>query len=289
MDYLKLNKITLKDYPGVNEIWVQNVIANDPSIIGLGDIELKDKERKQPRAGRLDLLFQDENNKKYCVEIQLGKTDESHIIRTIEYWDIENKRYPQYEHVAVIIAEDITSRFLNVIGLFNRSIPIIAIQMNAVEVNKQIGLQFVTVLDETALQTFSDEEAIAQTVVDRTYWEEKATPATVALADSLLEIIHEEIEVTIHLKFNKFYIGLERRGLTNNFITFKPRKDYIIVQPKLSKTKDFDNILEELSLDVLDYDTKGKCYRIRMKREDIKNHREKIGQLFIEAEKSFNN
>ncbi|MFC0475487.1 hypothetical protein ACFFHF_09515 [Robertmurraya beringensis] len=289
MDYIKLNKITLKDYPGVNEIWVQNVIANDPSIIGLGDIELKDKERKQPRAGRLDLLFQDENNKRYCVEIQLGKTDESHIIRTIEYWDIEKKRYPQYENVAVIIAEDITSRFLNVISLFNRSIPIIAIQMNAVEVNKQIGLQFVTVLDETALQTYSDEEEIAQTVVDRTYWEEKATPATVALADSLLEIIHEEIETNINLKFNKFYIGLERRGLTNNFITFKPRKDYIIVQPKLSKTEDFDNILEELSLDVLDYDTKGKCYRIRMKREDIKNHKEKIGQLFIEAEKSFNN
>jgi hypothetical protein len=51
-------------------------------------------ERKQPRAGRLDLLFQDENNRRYCVELQLGKTDESHIIRTIEYWDLEKKRYP---------------------------------------------------------------------------------------------------------------------------------------------------------------------------------------------------
>ena len=49
---------------------------------------------------------------------QLGKTDESHIIRTIEYWDIERKRYPQYDHTAVIVAEEITSRFLNVIGLF---------------------------------------------------------------------------------------------------------------------------------------------------------------------------
>lgn len=43
------------------------------------------------------------------------------MIRTIEYWDIERKRYPQYEHCAVIIAEDITSRFLNVIQLFNGS------------------------------------------------------------------------------------------------------------------------------------------------------------------------
>lgn len=64
--------------------------------------------------------------------IQLGKTDESHIIRTIEYWDLERKRYPQYDHTAVIVAEEITSRFLNVISLFNRNIPLVAIQMQAI-------------------------------------------------------------------------------------------------------------------------------------------------------------
>jgi hypothetical protein len=57
----------------------------------------------------LDLLFQDvESTRRYEVEIQLGSTDEAHIIRTIEYWDVERKRYPQYDHTAVIIAEDIT-------------------------------------------------------------------------------------------------------------------------------------------------------------------------------------
>ena len=59
---------------------------------------------------------------RYEVEIQLGPTDESHIIRTIEYWEIERRRYPQYEHVAVIVAEDVTSRFLNVINLLNGSV-----------------------------------------------------------------------------------------------------------------------------------------------------------------------
>jgi len=87
---------------------------------------LRDKERIQSSAGRLDLLLQDPDTlKRYEVEIQLGATDESHIIRTIEYWDIERKRYPQYEHAAVIVAEEITSRFLNVIQLFNGAIPLI--------------------------------------------------------------------------------------------------------------------------------------------------------------------
>ena len=31
----------------------------------------------------------------------------------IEYWDIERRRYPQYEHSAVLIAEDVTTRFLH--------------------------------------------------------------------------------------------------------------------------------------------------------------------------------
>ena len=111
---------------------MQDRIADDPALLGLGDVILKDKERIQPRAGRLDLLLQGaDTSRRYEVEIQLGATDESHIIRTIEYWDIERKRYPQYEHSAVIVAEDITARFLNVISLFNGQIPLMALQMSA--------------------------------------------------------------------------------------------------------------------------------------------------------------
>src|SRR4028118_2410692 len=103
-NYVKPERMWLKAQPVLGEKWVQDRIAEDPSILGLGDLVLKDKERIHPKAGRLDLLFQDiESNRRHEVEIQLGKTDESHLIRTIEYWDIERKRYPQYDHCAVII------------------------------------------------------------------------------------------------------------------------------------------------------------------------------------------
>jgi len=126
LKYVKPERIYLSGHPELNERWVQERIAEDPSILGLGDLVLKDKERIQPHAGRLDLLCQEaESNRRYEIEVQLGKTDESHVIRTIEYWDIERKRYPQYDHTAVIVAEDITSRFLNVISLFNGFIPLV--------------------------------------------------------------------------------------------------------------------------------------------------------------------
>ena len=139
LKYMKPERIWLKDHPELNERWLQDRIGEDPAILGLGDLVLKDRERPQPHAGRLDLLLQDaETNKRYEVEVQLGKTDEAHIIRTIEYWDIERKRYPQYDHTAVIVAEDITSRFLNVMSLFNGSIPLVAIQLSAIRLGDSV-------------------------------------------------------------------------------------------------------------------------------------------------------
>jgi hypothetical protein len=148
-------------------------LREDPSLLGLGNLFLKDKERPHPRAGRLDLLRQDpDSNRRYEVEIQLGKTDEGHIIRTIEYWDVERKRYPQYDHAAVIVAEEMTSRFLNVISLFNGSIPLIAIQLNAVRLGDQVSLVFTTVLDEIQLGLVEEDEEV-QAVTNRSYWEER--------------------------------------------------------------------------------------------------------------------
>jgi hypothetical protein len=48
----------------------------------------------------------------------------------------------------VLVAEDITSRFLNVIGLFNNTIPVVAIQMAALRIGDQVALTFSTVLGE---------------------------------------------------------------------------------------------------------------------------------------------
>jgi hypothetical protein len=57
MDFKRSERIALKLHPELNEKWVQELIAADPTIIGLGDLVLREKERIQPRAGRLDLLL----------------------------------------------------------------------------------------------------------------------------------------------------------------------------------------------------------------------------------------
>ena len=205
-NYTKPERVFLKANPQYNEKWVQDCIAQDPKILGLGDLVLRDRERIQPRAGRLDLLLQDPDTKRrYELELQLGSTDESHIIRTIEYWDVERKRYPQYEHCAVIVAEDITSRFLNVVSLFNGTIPLVAIQMQALRVGEYFTLVFTTVVDELSRGLVDeDEEAEAAAApTDRAYWENKAGIATMGMVDQLLTML-KQIDPSLELKFNKF-------------------------------------------------------------------------------------
>jgi RecB family endonuclease NucS len=95
IEFERAELLSLKAHAELDEKWVQDLIAKDPSMLGLGeDLALRQKERIQPHAGRLDLLLQDSEGRRYEVELQLGSTDETHIIRTIEYWDIERKRYP---------------------------------------------------------------------------------------------------------------------------------------------------------------------------------------------------
>src|ERR1051326_1456223 len=246
-------KIDLRNHPLITEKMIQEKIAEDTSIIGLGDLVLKDKERIEPRSGRLDLLMQDpDSNRRYEIEIQLGKTDENHIIRTIEYWDIEKKRYPQYDHCAVIIAEDITSRFLNVISLFNGFIPLIAIQMNAFRFGDETALVFTKVLDEMPLGLVEEDEEV-QEVTNREYWLKRGTEATVKMADEILELINGFKNV-FSLKYNKFYIGLAINGQPNNFVTCRPKKNYMRLDVKLPKNSENDKIVEENELNEMSYE-----------------------------------
>lgn len=278
-NYLKPERLSLKGHPYLNEKWVQDLVAEDPSILGLGDLVLRDKERRQPRAGRLDLLLQDsDSQRRYEVEIQLGSTDESHIIRTIEYWDIEKKRYPQYDHCAVLVTEDVTSRFLNVLSLFNGTMPFIAIQMQALQVGENMTLVFTKVMDEFSRGLVDEDEDAEAVPTDRAYWEQRATKRTVSLADQLLALLHN-FDATLTLKYNKFYIGLAKDGQAFNFVSFRPKKNHTIFELGLPQTAELDNKVDEAGLDTLEYNKKWRRYRLRLTEEDIKSKSEILAEL----------
>ena len=68
LNYVKPELISLKNHPDYNKRWVQEKIAEDPSLLGIGVLVVRDAERIQVRAGRLDLLLQDPETNWSCWE-----------------------------------------------------------------------------------------------------------------------------------------------------------------------------------------------------------------------------
>ena len=282
MEFRKSRTISLKTHPVYNEKWLQALFAEDPALLGLGDLVMRDRERPQVGGGRLDLLFQDaDGNRRYEVEIQLGKTDESHIIRTIEYWDIERKRYPQYDHVAVIVAEDITRRFLNVIGLFNGFIPLVAVQLRAIQIGDTISLVFSKVIDEMKLGLVDEDEEV-RVPADLAYWEKRGTKATVAMADEVFGWLHD-LDPGLELKYNKFYIGLAKDGRSNLFVLFRPQKTALLLEIRLERSEETQAQLDAAGLTVIDYDDGWGHYRIRLDKADLTKHKDLLVSLMAQA------
>ena len=220
LELKKVDSVELRSV-GLDERWLQDRIKEDPSLLGLGELEIVSREHRQPVGGRIDFLMRSDAETFYEVEVMLGTLDESHIIRTIEYWDIERQRRPQYEHYAVIVAESITSRFFNVLRLLNRSVPMVAVQLNAFRIGENnIALHAVTVLDvnkeiEAGVDVDPAERA------DRQFWEKRSSPDFLSTIDKIVSFLRETGSEP-RLTYNRHHIAMGSSGY--NFCWFSPRK-----------------------------------------------------------------
>ena len=281
---IKMEKLSLKNNPHITEDLIQSFIFEDASVLGLGDLTPIKREKILPSGGRLDLLLEDSEGTRYEVEVQLGATDPSHIIRTIEYWDLEKKRYPQYDHCAVIVAEEITGRFMNVISLFNGNIPLIALQLSAHKLGDDICLTFTKVIDRITLGTDEEEQ---YEVTDRNYWEKRSTSTILKNVDEIFDCLKEFIP-DYELKYNKFYIGLAKNNVAKNFVFFKPKKSFLYLCVKGNESPELVEKIENVGLDIT-YHAKWKEYYIKLKSaKDYKNNRECIDLLVKESMEYYN-
>jgi hypothetical protein len=212
---------------GFDEFWLQDQICKNPAALKLGGLEVMYKERIQTSGRRLDILLKDpEDDSMFEVEVMLGETDETHIIRTIDYWDKEQRKYPQRQHFAVLVSERIDSDFFNIIYRFSHSIPIIAIQVNLLEVEGKRALHFSKVID-----TYEEPEDLPdarQREASEATWH-NAAPQTLEAAKILLEITKPKIpDAKLHftqsyivIEANRaHYIWLKKRGGGASYLSF---------------------------------------------------------------------
>ncbi len=143
-----------------------------------------------------------------------------------------------------------------------------------------LSLVFTKVLDQMTLGLVDEDEE--QEPTDRHFWETKrGTKATVAMADSLLELIHK-FDPAIELNYVKHYIGVQKGGRSNNFVDFRPQKNGLRVGIRLPKTDETESLINEAGLDLIDYGRWGK-YRFRLSKKDIETHQDLLRELMQKA------
>lgn len=272
MDIPIASTLSIRD-TGFDEYWLQDQIYENPTCLGLGELESVSKERSQSSGGRLDILLKNPaDDSMYEVEVMLGETDESHIIRTIEYWDNEKRRWPQRQHYAVLVAESVTRRFFNVIQLLSHSIPIIAVQANLIESGGQKSLHFSKVLDtyEEPDDGTSDGE-----IYDEIYWKKKA-PWTIEAARSLLDCVGDMFDNPT-IRFLKNYIALNVLG--NNHFWFHKRsakKSLFGFRISEDHLEDVSQLLDEQNISFVE---KRNRFKITCDAEFISKNQELLKQI----------
>lgn len=274
-------KLDIRKDAKLDEAWLQEQIARNPQILQLGDLRVKDRERRQPAGGRLDMLLRDpETEKRYVVELMLGDLDESHVVRTIEYWATESKRNPRLDHVAAIAAERISGRMLKVLSILNGPIPLVVLKLDALDVAGHKVLNFTIVMDEVALIEDDDEdEPEEEEGSSRQAWEARASPESMRAADSLAEIIRT-IAPSTSLNFKKNYIGILENGRANNFVVLEPKPTVLRVKVYLREPQPWIEKLESAGIPVLRSQRPKKRVMFQATSAIIDLHKDLIRELF---------
>jgi predicted transport protein len=98
----------------------------------------------------------------------------------------------------------------------------------------------------------------------------------------MLEVVRA-LDPELELKYNKFYIGLAKGGQPNNFVIFRPKKDWLRLEVRLERSDETQAQLDGSGLDVMDYDARWGRYRIRLAKGDTTKHKDFLVALMEKA------
>lgn len=200
-------KVFIRDV-GKDEYWLHDTLYENPSLLGLGGYLTPGKrEKRESSDGRFHISLKDlVGDVRYEVEVMLGETDASHIITSLEYWDNEERRRHATLNLAVLVAESLEGMHFNLLQTLSTNLPLIVIQANLLEVNKEYVLSFSKIFDLYIGPKDSEET----TTVDESVWSEKC-PWTLKAAKELYSLIDSD-DKSIDYRENYISIYIQGRG-----------------------------------------------------------------------------
>jgi hypothetical protein len=248
-------EVSLKSHKGYSEGWLERQIIKNPSILKLveGKLEVVRSQLRQGKERRLDLFLKalDEDTY-YSVELMLGELDESHLVRTIDYWLRNQLAFADkdWEHVAVVVAESISeSGCRRVARWLADNAPLVAIELRAISVDGRLAVQPFTVFDGRDREEELDLDR-PQLDSDRDYWLKKASEKTLKLAEEIASVL-PKIDSKLRVSYRHGFLGVTAQNRPANFVSFHPKKSFVKAKARVGDAEAWARRLEKGGLDVV--------------------------------------
>jgi hypothetical protein len=184
----------------------------------------------------------------------------------------------------VLIAEEVTSRFLNVMSLLAGSIPLVAIQLNVLKVEDQLLLDFVKVLDQRALRE-DDAGETGGGEANRSMWEERVGSDVMKICDRIAEIANEVAEPKLELKYQKRHLGLCPHGSFFNVAALIPKMAFVAVRMGIPDSDAWLKRFQDAGSEVNSRNPGSITIRIR--RDELQEHAVMVRELLHQAVREF--
>ena len=172
-------------------------------------------------------------------------------------------------------------------GLMSGSIPMMAIQLDALRVGDQLLLNFTPILDLTELRGDDTDDDGGGGQADRAYWEKKVGAGLMSLSDEILGMINGSATTPQEFNYLRGYIGLQSNGVVKNFIHLSPKrtKKFVHVVFRNSNAAAWKDRFEEVGVPVSS--KRAKRFRITVTNEKFAENKELIGEAIAESVKEF--
>lgn len=178
------------------------------------------------------------------------------------------------------MSEEITNRFFNVISLLNGAVPIIALQLSALQVDNSVILSFTKVIDipEPGIE---EEEGIVERT-DRAYYESHSNPQAMGVVDKIVSLVSSPYGAT-RVTYNKGHIAVGTSG--RNFLWCHPRK----VSPRCHMLLRLDEEVRDEIAGRFDEagvfaGSQGKYMKLRINQKELDEHEELVRELLKACE-----
>ncbi len=109
---------------GKDEAWLQGWLKEQPSRLGLGELDVADGADEDDRS-----FVATDDARCFSVDVRLGEMEASHGFQLLDNWARNRVRHPDKTHVAVLVTETAGERYRTTLETLAEHLPLVVVEL----------------------------------------------------------------------------------------------------------------------------------------------------------------